>query len=149
MGKQEFIDRLRAALYGNVSDALMTDYVNYYSEYINTEIDRGKSESQVLAMLGEPRLIARTIIQTNGIREDSAGDGVKYEERYTQYSGENKRQQTTGNFRIPGWLWIFLIILIAVTVIWLFVSVLSFLAPVILPVLVVIFLVKLFRDWLN
>ena len=28
-------------------------------------------------------------------------------------------------------------------------SVLSFLAPVLLPILVVLFLVKLFRDWLN
>ena len=66
MNKQEFIDRLRAALNGRVSPNLVTENVNYYEDYINTEIRKGRTEEEVLETLGDPRLIARTIIETNG-----------------------------------------------------------------------------------
>ena len=66
MNKQEFVDRLRMALNGRVSPGLVMDNVNYYEDYINTEIRKGRTEEEVLESLGDPRLIARTIIQTNG-----------------------------------------------------------------------------------
>mgnify|MGYP003232489390 CR=1 FL=1 len=66
MNKQEFVDRLRMALNGHVSPGLVMDNVNYYQDYINTEIRKGRTEEEVLESLGDPRLIARTIIQTNG-----------------------------------------------------------------------------------
>ena len=66
MNKQEFVDRLRMALNGRVSPGLVMDNVNYYQDYINTEIRKGRTEEEVLESLGDPRLIARTIIQTNG-----------------------------------------------------------------------------------
>ena len=66
MNKQDFIDRLRMALNGRVSPGLVMDNVNYYEDYINTEIRKGRTEEEVLESLGDPRLIARTIIQTNG-----------------------------------------------------------------------------------
>lgn len=66
MNKQEFVDRLRMALNGRVSPGLVMDNVNYYQDYINTEIRKGRTEEVVLESLGDPRLIARTIIQTNG-----------------------------------------------------------------------------------
>ena len=66
MNKQDFIDRLRMALNGRVSPGLVMDNVNYYEDYINTEVRKGRTEEEVLESLGDPRLIARTIIQTNG-----------------------------------------------------------------------------------
>ena len=41
MNKQDFIDRLRMALNGRVSPGLVMDNVNYYEDYINTEIREG------------------------------------------------------------------------------------------------------------
>ena len=61
MNKQEFVDRLRMALNGRVSPGLVMDNVNYYQDYINTEIRKGRTEEEVLESLGDPRLIARTI----------------------------------------------------------------------------------------
>ena len=61
MDKQEFVDRLRMALNGRVSPGLVMDNVNYYEDYINTEIRKGRTEEEVLESLGDPRLIARTI----------------------------------------------------------------------------------------
>ena len=51
--------------------------------------------------------------------------------------------------KLPVWVWIILGILVVALVISAVFSVLSFLAPVSIPILVVLFLVKLFRDWLN
>ena len=59
MNKQDFIDRLRMALNGRVSPGLVMDNVNYYEDYINTEIRKGRTEEEVLESLGDPRLIAR------------------------------------------------------------------------------------------
>ena len=81
MNKQEFVDRLRMALNGRVSPGLVMDNVNYYQDYINTEIRKGRTEEEVLESLGDPRLIARTIIQTNG------GD---------EYSGLRQRRVSGG-----------------------------------------------------
>ena len=48
MNKQEFVDRLRMALNGRVSPGLVMDNVNYYQDYINTEIRKGRTEEEVL-----------------------------------------------------------------------------------------------------
>ena len=45
MNKQEFVDRLRMALNGRVSPGLVMDNVNYYQDYINTEIRKGRRGS--------------------------------------------------------------------------------------------------------
>ena len=65
MNKQDFIDRLRMALNGRVSPGLVMDNVNYYEDYINTEIRKRRTEEEVLQSLGDPRLIERTSSQTN------------------------------------------------------------------------------------
>ena len=66
MEKQEFLDKLRLALNGRVETGTVSDTIAYYEEYINTEVRKGRSEEEVMASLGDPRLIARTIIETSG-----------------------------------------------------------------------------------
>ena len=166
MNKQDFIDRLRMALNGRVSPGLVMDNVNYYEDYINTEIRKGRTEEEVLESLGDPRLIARTIIQTNGgdnrsgYRNTVYGNG-EYREAagstvHHSYNGDGNGEYGTHGSKmadvlakLPGWVWIILGILVVVLVISAVFSVLSFLAPGLIPILVVLFLVKLFRDWLN
>ena len=166
MNKQEFVDRLRMALNGRVSPGLVMDNVNYYEDYINTEIRKGRTEEEVLESLGDPRLIARTIIQTNGgdnrsgYRNTVYGNG-EYREAagqnlhrsYTEGAddGNGKHQNKVANVfaKLPTWVWVILGILVVVLIFSAVFSVLSFLAPVLIPILVVLFLVKLFRDWLN
>lgn len=66
MTKQDFMERLRLALNGKVSSRQLTENLDYYDNYINTEIRKGRSEEEVMAQLGDPRLIARTIVETGG-----------------------------------------------------------------------------------
>ena len=168
MSKQEFIENLRLALNGRVSPGVVTENLNYYNDYINMEIRKGRTEEEVLASLGDPRLIARTIVQTNGGGNDNTGrivgDGGSYNRQGGNYSGQsfhgNENQPygsygqgggSTGgrHFKIPGWLLLILILLVIVLIVGVAFSVLSFLLPILLPLLVVVFLVKLFRDWVN
>ena len=159
MSRQEFIDRLRISLKSALAPSLVEDHVRFYEEYIQTEINKGRTEQEVLPSLGDPRLIARTIIEANTSDEDNGGNQTgSYREEYGNNGyGYGGFQQTTtrgnGNvsrmYHIPGWVGILLTILIIVLIIWLVTSVLSFLAPILIPVVLVLFLVKLFRDWLN
>ncbi len=145
MNRQEFIDRLRAALNGKIPPALVEDNVSYYQDYINVEMRKGRTEKEVLDSLGDPRLIARTIVQTSG--QESGGDeperSTNYEEVRSRYGSGHR------SIRIPGWLMTIIVILVVVLGFSLLFSVLSFLAPLIMVLIAVIFMIKLFRDWLN
>lgn len=157
MNKQEFLDRLRVALNGRVASGLVTENLNYYENYINTEIRKGRSEEEVLDSLGDPRLLAKTLVQTQGGSGSGAYSDVNY--RSTQYQGEpwsyqeSAREDTRGGrpriFRIPVWLFVILAVLVIFLVVIVFFSLLSFLAPLILIVAAVFFVVQLFLGWLK
>ena len=86
MTTREFIMLMESSLRGEVSEAVIQENINYYEGYIREQIAAGRNEQEVLEMLGDPRLIARTIIDTNG------GDG-SYQTSgqsaygYSQYTG--------------------------------------------------------------
>lgn len=160
MTKYQFLDTLRTALNGKVSQELLAENMRYYEDYINTEIRKGKNEEDVLGALGDPRLIARTIVETKG------GSGAWYEES----SGSRSRNRRSRNgrsdaedreqgmysgtrpslfFRLPLWLWAVILLVVVVLILSVVFSVISAILPVLLPILLVLFLVKLFRDWVN
>ena len=163
MDKQEFLEKLRLALNGRVSPAVVTENINYYEDFINTEIRKGRSEEEVLAQLGDPRLIARTIVQTHGNGQDGkrraadmSGSTRTYSDRSSNDydSGQNsEKRKHSLSFRLPIWLFgivaLVVVVLVVVGVLSLVFSVVSIMLPVILIVLAVAFVVKLFRDWLN
>ena len=64
MTAEIFLTELREALDGSVSPAFINENIRYYEEYIDTEKRKGRSEEEVMEELGEPRLIAKTIIDT-------------------------------------------------------------------------------------
>ena len=154
MSKQEFIDRLRLALSGKISAVEVAEHVNYYEDYINTQIRMGTSEEDVLSNLGDPRLIAKSILNASGAaeedyRRDDADNFDKEYYRETETKGAFGNQALNFGLRMPRWLLALVVILIIVVILSVVFSVLSFLAPILIPILVVAFLVKLFRDWLN
>ena len=129
MGRQEFIDRLKAALNGSLASSTVAEHVRYYDDYIRAEMQKGKSEEAVLASLGDPRLIARTIIQTNTIEDGWQEGGYQggtqkdydqegYQSGYGSGGFKQTMRQEQGQvsrqFHIPGWVWILAVILIIV-----------------------------------
>ena len=74
--KRRFLQELKEALKGNVSEPVLAESISYYDGYFNDEIKKGKSEQQVYDDLGPARIIAKTIIDTKG----SAVSGTYYDE---------------------------------------------------------------------
>lgn len=138
MGKQEFLDKLRLALNGRVSVETVSDTLAYYEDYISVEVRKGRDEEEVMASLGDPRLIARTIIETKG------GESSETAQEYGR-DGEVERRRLS----VPGWVWLIVILVVAVAVLSIVFKIISALFPVILVILAVSFLVKFFRDWAN
>lgn len=144
MGKAEFLSDLRMALAGRVEADQAAEHVRYYEEYINMQIRMGKSEAEVLAALGSPRLIAKTIT--------SAGQTREREEYYEEDAGMGAKPRRTilGAFlQLPHWLRVVLLLAVASMVFYVIFAVVTFLIPFLVPVLVVLLLVKFFRDWLK
>ncbi len=70
MNKIEFIDMLRRHISEVGDPAFVNDTIDYYQDYIDTAIRKGSSEEEVLAGLGDPRLIAKSIVAS---KDDSSG----------------------------------------------------------------------------
>ena len=83
MTRRQFMEELRSSLEGMVSQSVIQENLNYYENYINEQIRNGKNEQDVLNELGNPRLIAKSII-------DAKGEDDGYEESYgqTKYYGD-------------------------------------------------------------
>ncbi len=158
MTKNEFIDGLRVALNGKISPTQVIDNLKFYENYINTEIQMGRTEAEVLEVLGNPRLIAKTIVQTSDISDDNIEENgyrnVNNEEYDTWSNHKNVRFTSRGNLfkKRSGlfmWLWIIIIIALVIMVFSGIISIVAFLMPLVLPIFIIIFLVKLFKDWLK
>lgn len=160
MNRKDFLEKLKQALNGRVSPDVVTDNLRYYEDYINTEIRKGRTEEEVLKQLGDPRLIARTIIQTHGNGRNGKGRAADVNGDARTYSsgGETDGQEDDDGerrygFRLPGWALGIILLSVAVLVVmgvlsFVF-SVVSILFPVILIIAAVAFVVKLFRDWIH
>lgn len=96
MDKKNFIETLRRALYGKTDHTSLEEHIRYYETYIDQEMSKGRTEKEVLDELGDPRLIARTILETAGQKS-----------RYTEYTVEEKSDTASGSeFRVhqyEGW----------------------------------------------
>ena len=83
MTKKEFLDGLKQSLIGNISNAEMNSKIDYYSDYFANEKNKGRNEEDICKELGDPKLIAKTIIDTNTSSEDAVeniSDRVIYED---------------------------------------------------------------------
>lgn len=151
MGKQEFLDKLRAALSGNVSAKLVEENVAYYADYINAQIRVGRSEDSVLSSLGDPRLIAKSIITANSGEEYvKNGHGASYNEvEDDRYYAETREQKLPKVVRLNGWVALAILILILVLVFGTIFSLISLFFPVIVMGGVLYFFIKVFKDWLK
>lgn len=103
MNKKEFLQALRGELIHSVSGQIIEEQLRFYSEYIDTEMGKGRGEEEVVAELSAPNLLARSIIEA----ADAGGDRVarttpfRYEEKDINYASdeEDLRYQGTASER--------------------------------------------------
>lgn len=136
MTKFEFTESLRKALSGRVNYNVVNDNVTYYENYIDTEIRKGRNEQEILEELGDPRLIAKTIIEAEKAG-GAASDKKNEEERGSRSGG--------GTLRIPSWLFLIVLLLIVVVILHVIGVVLSVLLPIAIPALLICLLIHYFQ----
>lgn len=86
MTRQEFLDTLGRALRRELSEQEVLKNIQYYEDYIDREVQNGENEVQVLSRLGDPRLIARTILQVD---EQKAEESFGYSGATVYTEGED------------------------------------------------------------
>lgn len=150
MTRREFLDGLKTALGNEMQGPVIQENVKYYDGYINDEVRKGRLEAEVIAELGDPWVIARTIIGTSGGRQ---GDGYEEDYGYEPEQSAYGDRDRSGRDRVTGGIawWKKLLFLLAVCGILLLVmavigGIVSVLAPVVIPVIIVVFILRLFQS---
>lgn len=147
MTKEDFLEELRLALQGNISQAQVNEQLGYYDNYITRQMRLGKSEEQVLQELGSPRLIAKTIIDTTDkVMNDRTTGNYPESDDTDRAEGEDKKQTKHGwnfsfseedgwdirygRFKINSWYGYLLIALVVVAILVIAAHAFIFLLPV-------------------
>ena len=97
MNRTEFLDTLRSQLSGQMHEGKVAAHVRYYEDYIQSQVRSGRDEQQVLDELGDPRLIARTLLDT-----DVDNGQLDYEE-YSTYSDDAQNTQSSSRNHVHVW----------------------------------------------
>lgn len=153
MTRQEFLEELRIALQGEISQARINEHLRYYENYIMEEARKGRTEQQVIEQLGSPRLIAKTLIDTTGsyereYEEHTYSDGYRQNGQASKgfqadYSQEDGWDVRYGKFKINSWYGKLLMIAVAILIIVLIANLVAFLLPIVIPVILILLVLSL------
>lgn len=125
MSKEEYLRGLEEALAGEVPASVIRENMNYYNSYLSQEMAKGRTVDEIAEEIGEPRIVARTIIDsceasgevfgTEGDPYGSDGEGA-YESSFDRnpYGGNTSPQIHYLN--LNKWYWKLLLILMALAV---------------------------------
>lgn len=111
MSREEFLRELEEALTGDVPEAVIRDNVSYYGSYLSQEMARGRSVEEIVDEIGEPFIVAKTIIEHCEASGECAGDGgyeSSYQESYSDGGNRSQTQNPFPNMRyidLNQWYW--------------------------------------------
>ena len=96
MSKEEFLQELAEALSGDVPESVIRDNISYYGSYLSQEMAKGRSVDEIVMEIGEPFIVAKTIIEHCEASGECAGDNGygNYRETYS----ENRSQSQRGGY---------------------------------------------------
>ena len=162
MTKKEFLDILKESLAGNVPASEIEENIRYYRDYIE---NGEESEEKALEQLGDPHLIARTIIDSfkasKGPMADFYTEQARNEYSRTTFGEENSNEGT--DYRQyeykrefgRGFKWyekiLLLVFVISVIAFILFLGGLAavIIVRIVLPVVALLFVIKLISDYFR
>ena len=156
MNKKEFLDILRQSLVGEVDNIVIEQNIRFYSEYISSQHD--KSEDEIIDEIGDPRLIAKTIIETEKI-PDHGSYGWNNSDNYDNrgnYDGQDRyrdyRNNSNRNNEYPRISWYHKVLFVGLLLLlffilfragWLLIRLLSIFT---VPIIIIALIWYMFRD---
>lgn len=165
MSKNEFIQGLEAALSGSVPPETVRENLIYYRDYIRTELEKGRTEQDIMDELGDPRLIARTIMDTTPGAEEGAfepyhfrgffgegsqtgsysqGSGYGQDSSYSQNDGYTQGSGSRGHvhyYNLNKWYWKLLAVVVVVLFLMLLFTLITGFLSLVIPMLPVLGLI--------
>ena len=103
MKQQEFLAQLKIALENELNEQGVKENLEFYRSYIQGEIQKGIPEEEVIAQLGDPWAIAKTVILTEKIEDqESTSD--------SEVQSNEQKAYDNGLKEIPKWKLVLIII---------------------------------------
>jgi len=136
MTKEEFIITFRRFLAGELATNEIDEHATYYENYIAMEIGKGKKVEEVLEQLGDPRLLAKTIIEVNKEKVES-GQTNSYSSSNTSSNGQKKG--------LPRWLVSSIVVSLLVLIIIVVFRLFFLFLPVLIVIFIVSYIIRLFK----
>ena len=153
MNKKEFLDVLYEQLSGQMPEGAIAAHIQYYRDYIEDEQRKGRTEEDILNELGDPRLIARTLLDTevgSGNPQTSNAYSTTYDDAASGYDDDSRTSSSRGRVKqhsfhldLTTWYGKLAVILIAIVVIALLCTILSVLIPIMLVAGVILYVFRL------
>lgn len=150
MTRNEFLERLRKALENELNGSAIQENVDYYDSYITEEMQRGRTEAEVTAELGDPWVIARTLIEAAENAEEAKGARQSYDapgERGGRGQGNSSAGKNIRVFGFDTWWKKILLVLGIIGAVLIVVAVIggifSLLMPILIPVLLIMLVVRM------
>lgn len=162
LNQREFLNILSETLNMELTPQEVSENIAYYSSYFAEEAAKGKSEEEVAKGLGDPRMIAKSIIEAaraaqepygrirfNGReysgsswgeqQHENAGSGTDFE-----YQRNGKSYRVSG--KIAGIVILVLFLLVVMLLFMLIGGILRLLLPILLPAVLILFGIYLLRQ---
>ncbi len=151
MTRGEFLDRLGESLEGELNESEIQKQVAYYEQYIIEETKNGKNEETIIESLGDPWIIARSVISgvemSGGYQSEGYNTDIYGEEQYD--SGEEAYRQDKVHVYTFGKWWQKSLLVLAIVgilagIISLIMGIISIVLPILIPVMIIVFILRHF-----
>ena len=157
MNKNEFLYAFGEKLKEELTTSQIEEHLKYYNDYITQEESGGKSEQEVIDSLGDPTLLARTILETPNNETNTGTYSSDGNDDIYQEDGNNYQEDNTNGRQVPpilvsgttGWgclVVAIIAILVIGLILWFFGIVFKALTPILLPVLLVLFVIAILKQ---
>ena len=144
MSRREFLEVLRGQLSGQMTQGRAAAHVRYYEDYIQSKVRAGTPEDEVIAQLGDPRLIAKTLLDTDTV-EEVYEESRSYSESDTGGYGNQEEKNWKKKLDLSTWYGKLIVIAAAAVVIFLLISVLAAVLPFLIVLAVILYLISRWR----
>ena len=144
MYRAEFLDILKTQLSGQMHEGKIEAHLRYYEDYIQSKVRAGTPEEEVIAQLGDPRLIAKTLLDTD-TGEEVYEESRSYSESDAGNYGNQEEKTWKKKLNLSTWYGKLIVIAAAAVVIFLLVSVLAAVLPFLIVFAVIVYLISRWR----
>lgn len=144
MYRAEFLDILKTQLSGQMHEGKIAAHLRYYEDYIQSKVRAGTPEEEVIAQLGDPKLIAKTLLDTD-TGEEVYEESRSYSESDAGNYGNQEEKTWKKKLDLSTWYGKLIVIAAAAVIIFLLISVLAAVLPFLIVFAVIVYLISRWR----